>query len=409
MYFVVFLTLSYYLPMSFASLTCSVLCQHSRVTDLRSHSPSQRTRHYIKLAIGSSTLPRSPSLVMSGTQKLHRHRRRRPTHTDASSSSSDDSSSNDSSSRVSLESGSRAIAAIRALAAQPPAAQPPAAQSPADQPPSPGLHQNCGIIDNLCGFQHDEGKVVKQLFFESIIHHEITFDAHMDMKLLLSSLMGHEQAAKKSLKFILDWTEKAGRRPTLLNNVPPPPRPAVGGVVLRPGHAVGVESDIMALLNKHEGEQRTWAYQILWKQVSGAFPVKLENDIMERFVQLRRHPSARTPAIIRLQGDVQGRPNFDLAETALLAPTIGGLPGDSQETHFRGRALTLSLAEIFLIYVNSVTAKDLYDEWLEKNIVIQHKPRSNIVPAQGEAGGPGKGKGEGKPGSSRPRKRGWIS
>ena len=46
------------------------------------------------------------------------------------------------------------------------------------------------------------------------------------------------------------------------------------------------EDQIMMLLLKHEGEQRTWAYPIHWVKKDEPLPESMDQDIANRIVQL---------------------------------------------------------------------------------------------------------------------------
>ena len=275
-----------------------------------------------------------------------------------------------------------------------------------------GDHAN--ISDGLCGFRHLHMVPSRSLFCMAVQHHEVTFVNLKHLKLLLEALAGHEVAAKKDLRLLLSAHQD---NIALLQNVPPRPKkcgddkakPAFGGKVELLSKAQRQEQDhqrkiddVLALCLKHEGEQRLWAYSMHWTKVAGEFPEEAEAAIVRDYKQLRepviggkrKHCLCQLPA---LGDEVAG---FD-GKTTLLARAIGsnGTPV-KQKVYYKGKALTLSLAEVLRDYHLITTAKELYERWKSHPAVVGHRKRSQNLGGRGSISAELNVKGKGGKGSS---------
>ena len=102
------------------------------------------------------------------------------------------------------------------------------------------------ISSGLCGFCHLSALQPRQLFCLQVTHNEVACGEHIDLKLLLESLAGHEIAAKKDLKLWMDqerrqWRAAAADIPEhhFLSQLPPPPPPPPSDAAGRWQHAKG--------------------------------------------------------------------------------------------------------------------------------------------------------------------------
>ena len=243
--------------------------------------------------------------------------------------------------------------------------------------------------DGLCGFPHVHQLNPRALFCLQVTHHEVCCDMSVDLKLLIESLSGHEIAAKKDLKFFLDRERRANRNVWFLRKLPPPP-PDAG--LWQHQEPVPPEEQITMLLLKHEGEQRTWAYPMHWVKIYAPFPESVDADIANRFVQFRRcadTPVLKTKLVLGTQSGLQ--PSHCDCQSTLLTRAIGSDGAVYVQSHFTARALTLSLAEVFVAYLQIATADELYETWRAGYLVVGRRGRSMSIPASGGGGSSGSG------------------
>ena len=138
-------------------------------------------------------------------------------------------------------------------------------------------------------------------------------------------------------------------------------------------------------------------------KTSGDFPEQAEADIVRDYKQLRGKCD-------KFNKSDEEKVRF-AGKCTLLAQAIGsnGKPVDCGG-YFVGRALTLSLAEVFRDYHLITTAKELHEHWIKGFAVVGHRTRSMSSGSQGSRepalGGKGKGsKGKHSHGSSQQNKR----
>ena len=235
------------------------------------------------------------------------------------------------------------------------------------------------ISDRMCCFEHTAAMKVRALWGRNVVHHEVTrsppnVSPQLDVKLMLETFAGYEIAAKKMVRFLIMSHGLDGQQ-RLTSAVPPPPKgwkprdePSAIGDDGRPLSQADKEKqrklqEINALFLKHEGEQRLWAYPMYWKRIDRALDETYEAEIAARFVQLRREPGPWTPSLQRVIGDGQHGIEVmsrvqDRATSLLTTLAFGNRAGQdhAQRTHLQGRALTLSLPEVFRAYWDRFSA-----------------------------------------------------
>ena len=122
-------------------------------------------------------------------------------------------------------------------------------------------------------------------------------------------------------------------------------------------------SYVYALLTRHGGEHRHWAYKtVFWTEwpgmsprIGGAFPRQFRID--PHSPKTARHCCLPWPGEERRNGQRDGqwrRPDLNNAETTILANSTLG------HTHWRAMHLVLGLAELFEKYACDATTTDIY-------------------------------------------------
>ena len=271
------------------------------------------------------------------------------------------------------------------------------------------------ISSGLCGFSHTSSLQPRQLFCLQVTHNEVAAGEHVDLKLLLESLSGHEIAAKKDLRLWMDQERRKGAESEFLAQLPPPPPPPPDAAG-RWQHASGLkakskgggkrsqggdghereeptpEEQIMKLLCLHEGEQRVWAYPLHYIKVSTPFPEEKDRDIAERFMQFRQPANAGPLDTMLAAGTSSNlRPSNANCASFLLARAIGSDDVVDPSCHFAVRALTLSLAEVFRAYREITTSKHIYAQWLKGRQVVGPRARGMSIPSPGKGTASGSG------------------
>jgi len=135
--------------------------------------------------------------------------------------------------------------------------------------------------------------------------------------------------------------------------------------------------NIFGLIALHTCEFRHWAYQqVWWSEHPGQMPasggIPPEFNIAGPFQHWEAEMIHKN-----LPNDGSrpvAAPHFEVAENTLAVPAIEG------DTHFRSMHLVLGLAELFVHYAFDASAKDIYEAYLERDIVIQKRTRQQRPP-----------------------------
>ena len=72
----------------------------------------------------------------------------------------------------------------------------------------------------------------------------------------------------------------------------------------------------------------------------------------------------------------------------------------TQDYHYRACHLVLGLAELFVEYGRKSTAREIYEKWLMKDVVVKKRERA------GQGKGQGQGSAESQKGNAKSSKRG---
>ena len=203
--------------------------------------------------------------------------------------------------------------------------------------------------------------------------------------------MSYDIRAKKVLAFM--WT--AHPDIPLWQDVPPKPQPplAPSGCVRITENALDSVYGLVAL---HTGEMRHWAYDVVWWTVSPG-PLPDSVGMPEEFLNASPWVSSRHVIVQPEEGQVvsgPGRSYLENATNGLFAPDE-----HTDDYHYRACHLVLGLAETFAEYGRRNTAKEIYDKWLGKDVVVKKKERAVRL-------GKGKGEAPGTKGKSGKRGKG---
>ena len=242
----------------------------------------------------------------------------------------------------------------------------------------------CPMSTGLCRFNFLSHVKPAQLFCMQVTHNEVACGEHLDLKLVLDSVSGHEIAAKKDLKLWMEsMRRRGGQKPYFLQDMPPPPPPPAkgkgkGSAGRWQRETPTPQDEIMMLLSLHEGEQRTWAYPMHWIQVNQPFPKGMDKDIAERFFQFRKENEL--PKMRKAVGTTTLSPTSVGCKSSLLARAIGSDDVEHPQVHFALRALTLSLPEVFFAYREIATSGALYTRWRQGQIIVAPRGRSTRIP-----------------------------
>ena len=136
------------------------------------------------------------------------------------------------------------------------------------------------------------------------------------------------------------------------------------------------------LVALYTGEMRHWAYDVVWWTV---WPGQLPDSVGTPEEFLNASPWVNAKHVI-IQPEERGykkgpgRSYLENATNGLFAPDE-----HTDEYHYRACHLVLGLAELFVEYERESTAREIYDKWLMKDVVVKKRERAGQGQGQGSA------------------------
>ena len=136
------------------------------------------------------------------------------------------------------------------------------------------------------------------------------------------------------------------------------------------------KDNLFGLIALHTGEFRHWAYQTVWwtehpgpMPASGGIPPEFSIAAEPHKPWLPWRAEMEHINLPKRGSRPVAAPDFSQVENTLLAPATSGA------THFRSMHLVLGLAELFVQYAMEATASEIYEAYLQNDIVVQKRTR----------------------------------